>query len=97
MTPARLGASLTCATPSPGKPNSDARTPHSMHIRNLILRSLLLLIAQDEVDSRHSVLLHQRRIGPLSIRDTSRLAAPPEYSNAIIAVRIMDASIRNQC
>jgi hypothetical protein len=40
MTPLRSGASLTCAIPTPGEPNSDARTPHSIHIRNLIGRSL---------------------------------------------------------
>src|SRR5688572_1093079 len=41
MTPARLGASLACAIPRPGTPTSDARTPHSIHIRSLINRSLL--------------------------------------------------------
>src|SRR5688572_15316988 len=40
MTPARLGATLACASPRLGKQNSDARTPKSIHARHLIVRPL---------------------------------------------------------
>src|SRR5262245_12838552 len=74
MTPSRLGASLTCAIATPGKPNSHARTPHSIHIRNLIVRSLYCstrwAAVQYSPPARHCC---DKRIGPLSIRYTAPL------------------------
>src|ERR1019366_8660263 len=42
MTPARLGASSTCAVPTPGKPSSETSTPHSVHLCILMVSSLFL-------------------------------------------------------
>src|SRR5262245_13303061 len=81
MTPARLGASLTCATPTPGKPNSATRTPHSIHIRNLMLRSLYYLRRDRAAAVRIFLLLAQRvgrQIGPVGIRDTPPPCRSPE-------------------
>src|SRR5687767_4685350 len=79
MTPARLGAALACASPTLGKQNIDARTPNSIHIRSLIVRSLYC--SRRDRKQRCSILvrssLRDKRLGPLSIRDTPPLYRPP--------------------
>src|SRR6516164_6106169 len=39
MTPARLGASSTCAVPRPGRPSSENRPAHSCHGRIFMVSS----------------------------------------------------------
>src|SRR5262245_35650376 len=58
MTPARLGASSTCAVATPGMPASETRTPHSAHLRTLMVSSLSFPTSSTEI-RRGSALLHQ--------------------------------------